>query len=176
MFICILIAMANRSHSSTETDTAFIDTLADAHGKMERTNIKVCPSQNAIKKIINFCITHSLPYNDFLEGPHCTIAFSKEILTPISMIEQPKFKRVLVRNAYIDVFDTSDDGRVLVVRFDSGVLRQANDFYRKEYRLASKYAYSPHITLQKNLQEEMAIPLKLNFNFILNRVVMDNCK
>lgn len=168
--------MSDRSHSTPERDNTFIDVVALGHGKMERTNIKIIPSQSAIKKIINFCLKHNLPYADFLKDPHCTIAYSKEVLTPVCMIEKPDFKAVRVTNAYIDTFQTDNDGKVAVIKFESDALQRANAFYRKEYSLTSKYAYSPHITLQKNIPGLLANYPKLDFDFVLNQIIMDNCK
>ena len=168
--------MSSRSYSTPEKDSAFINVLADSHGKMEQTNIKIVPSKTAIEKIINFCIKHNLPYEDFLKDPHCTIAYSKEVLTPVRMIEQPNFKFIRVKGAYVDTIQTDDDGKVAVIKFESNALEQANAFYRREYFLTSKYAYSPHITLQKNLSDLLPNYPKLDFDFILDRIVMDNCK
>jgi hypothetical protein len=146
---------------------------------MKRTNIKICPSQSAIKKITDFCIEHSLPYDDFIKDPHCTIAISKDVLIPVSKIKLPDFKQVLVCNAGLKVFDTIDNGKTLVIFFDSDDLYLANEFYKQKYKLISRHSYIPHITLQKNITDKKLlskIPLmpKLGFNFILNRIVMDN--
>lgn len=142
--------------------------------QLKFTNIKIVPSQTAKQKIKRFCRAYNLPYQDFAADPHCTIAFSREILVPAVQISAPPFQRILVQNAKLDVFDTRDDGQVLVIRFEAEALSQANAFYRSKYKIPAKYPYLPHITLQKNIRAKPRLK-RLPFNFYLDKIVIHNC-
>ena len=137
------------------------------------TNIKILPSASAYKNIIKFCQMHGLPCDDFVGDAHCTIVFSRDVIVPARKIPRPDFGRVLVRDAYLDVFHTDLDGDVLVLRFESDVLARANAYYKNKYGIPARYEYAPHLTLQKNLGRRLKLP-KIKMRFYLNRVVIDN--
>ncbi len=91
------------------------------------TNIRIIPSDDTIKKIVQMADSYNLPHTDFDAHPHCTIIYSRDVVDAKD-IKLPKVVLpVIGTNAQLKIFQTKDDGDVLVIEFDCSAARACFD-------------------------------------------------
>ena len=140
------------------------------------TNIRIIPSNDTIKKIVQMVDSYNLPHTDFDAHPHCTIIYSRDVIDA-KKIKLPKIKLpIMVTNAKLKMFDTPDDGNVLVIEFDCDEAKQCFDYMKREYNIITKYnEYKPHITLQKNITTQYTSLPKITFDLCFDKLWVTNC-
>ena len=139
------------------------------------TYVRAIPTDETIQDIAKFCKRNNIVASDFYDDPHCTIIYSKKIIPVETIILPPYNVPIIGKSAQLYTFDTKDDGLTLVIKFASNLLSDINNKIKSEYDLESIYNYTPHITLQKNMNavvENKKLHLKLQFD----RIIMDNEK
>jgi hypothetical protein len=82
---------------------------------------------------------------------HSTIIYSKDIIPAKDIKIKLPDSPIIGRNPRLDIFQTDDDGDVLVLLFDCMELCALHEIIKQNYNLRTKYDfYRPHITLEKN--------------------------
>jgi len=141
-----------------------------------RTNIKLVPSQQTILQITALLEYCHLPCHDFIENPHCTIIYSRDVID-VKNITLPLADFPIVgKNARFELFDTKDDGIVLVMEFECEDAKNCFEYMKKTYNLSTRYdEYRAHITMQKNLENPQNITLPaIDFTLCFDKIEMDN--
>lgn len=141
-----------------------------------RTNIKIIPSPQTIAKISDLLDRNNLPHADFDADSHCTVIYSHDIVD-IKTISLPLPDFPLIgENARFELFDTKDDGIVLVVEFECEAAKKCFEYMKKTYNLSTRYdEYRAHITMQKNLENSQNIILpQIDFVLEFDKIEMDN--
>jgi len=139
------------------------------------TNIRIIPCDDTIKEIVQLAETCGLPHADFDKHPHCTIIYSPDVIDAKN-IKLPKTKLLIVAiNARLKIFETKDDGNVLVIEFDCDDAKRCFDYMKREYNIITKYnEYKPHITLQKNIKTKNISLPKITFDLRFDKLWITN--
>ena len=139
------------------------------------TNIRLVPSEETIKQIKDFADSFDLPHADFDAHPHCTIIYSPDFIDA-KTIKLPAGKMpILTQNAKLEIFETKDDGYVLVLEFDCEIAKQSFDYMKQKYKITTKYnEYRAHITLQKNINKEIKQLPEIKFDLVFDKLLITN--
>ncbi|MDR1027135.1 MAG: hypothetical protein LBL46_01830 [Rickettsiales bacterium] len=142
-----------------------------------RTYIRIIPDRRSIGQIVGEMKRRGVDYADFVASPHCTIIYSKQVVS-VGGIALPEIELpVIGARPRLSVFDTPD-GRCLVVEFDCEALEKLHYEIKTRYGLATQFeAYRPHMTMQLNASQavESLPPLpKMSLHFY--KIKMDNGK
>ena len=139
-----------------------------------RTNIKTLPDENTIKKIYNLLNRHNIPCIDFQKNSHCTIIYSPDIIN-INDVVLPEIELPIIgKNAHFEFFDTHDDGIVLVIEFDSFIVKDLFKYLKEKYKFSTKYdEIRPHITIQKNMLKKTKLP-HINFDLYFDKIIKES--
>lgn len=139
------------------------------------TNIRIIPSSDTIKKITLLSNSFGLPHSDFDSHPHCTIIYSPDFIDA-DAIKLPKFKMpIIAKNAKLEIFETKDDGFVLVLEFDCEFAKKCFDYMKNKYHVTTKYdEYRAHITLQKNINKKHTPLPEIKFDLIFDKLLITN--
>ena len=140
------------------------------------TNIRIVPCDDTIKKIVQMADSYNLPHSDFDAHPHCTIIYSRDVVDAKDIKLPESDFPIIGTNAYLDVFETRDDGNVLVIEFDCEYAKQCFDYMKQKYNITTKYnEYKPHLTLQKNMITKNMVLLKITFDLYFDKLWVTNC-
>ena len=122
-----------------------------------------------------FAESFDLPYANFEAHPHCTIIYSPDYIDA-NVIKVPVVKMpIIVHNAKLEIFETKDDGCVLVLEFDCEFAIQCFDFVKQKYKITTKYnEYRAHITLQKNINEKITSLPEVKFDLLFDKLLITN--
>lgn len=142
---------------------------------MPRTNIKLIPSKKTQENIATLMQKHFLPYDDFCADPHCTIIYSKDVVDVKSLTLPVQEFPIIGKNACFALFDTRDDGIVLVIEFECEEAKKCFEHMKKNYGLSTRYdQYRAHITMQKNLAEKKMHLPEIDFDLMFDKIEADN--
>ena len=140
------------------------------------TNIRMLPDDNTIKNITDLADSFNLPHKDFDEHPHCTIIYSPDVIDAKN-ITLPKVKLpIIANNARLGIFETKDDGNVLVIELDCEAAEQCFNYMKTKYNIMTKYdEYRAHITLQKNIGNKQWVLPEIAFDLCFDKLLVTNC-
>lgn len=139
-----------------------------------RTNIKLVPDKKTQTKIKALLQKHKLPKDDFTSCPHCTIIYSLDIVDIDKISCDKLVLPIVVKDSHFELFDTKDDGIVLVIEFQNDDLIKLFKHIKTKYKLTTKYDdFRPHITIAKNISKKIILP-KINFDLIFDKIEKDN--
>ncbi len=140
-----------------------------------RTNIKLIPTQQSIKNIIDFCKSVDINPVDFINDPHCTIVYSRDIFD-VCDIKLPDVELPIVaENLKLHLFDSPDNGLVLVLIFESAVIKDLFNHIKSNYNLRTLFPeIIPHITLVKNLSSNELQDISVPISVMFDKLEMDN--
>ena len=142
---------------------------------MNRTNIKLTPSEVTQEKITAILQKFNIPHNDFAADPHCTILYSRDIVDVKKITLPPLNFPIVGENAHFELFDTKDDGIVLVIEFECPCAEKCFKYLKQQYDLSTRYPlYRAHITLQKNIADKHIVLPKITFNLLFDKIELDN--
>ena len=139
------------------------------------TNIRIVPSNDTIKQITLLVDSVGLPHADFDAHPHCTIIYSPDFIDA-KTIKLPTLKMpIIAKNAKLEIFNTKDDGYVLVLSFNCEYAKQCFDYVKEKYNVTTKYnEYKAHITLQKNINKNYTSLPEIKFDLIFDKLLVTN--
>ncbi len=142
---------------------------------LDLTNIRIVPSNDTIKQIMDLADCSGLPHADFDAHPHCTIIYSPDFIN-FRDIKLPTHKGAITGDkARFEIFDTKDDGYVLVIEFDCPFAKKCFDYMKSKYNIKTKYnEYRAHITLQKNISDTHIKLPKIDFDLFFDRILVTN--
>ncbi|MCL2369189.1 MAG: hypothetical protein FWC83_00760 [Alphaproteobacteria bacterium] len=145
---------------------------------MTRTFIYALPDAQTLQNIKSLCTAIGVPVPTNL---HCTILYSKTIV-PV--------KNIIIPGGYagpfnphdkeFQIMETHDDGRCVLLRFESGRMQKLRAHLKSEYNLDTTHGvYRPHITLARNyfgLRPQSHFLKHIQSHFVFDKIVMDNGK
>jgi 2'-5' RNA ligase len=140
---------------------------------MALTNIKIIPSKTTMENISTLLHKYNLPDNDFIAVPHCTIIYSPDVV-PANKIPVNISLPILVKDSKLTLFDTKDDGIVLVIEFTNSDLLKYFRFLKDTFQFTTKYdEYRPHITIAKNVNKKFTDLPKINFDLVFDKIEIE---
>ena len=142
---------------------------------MNRTNIKLIPSEATREKIAALLKKFQIPHDDFCADPHCTILYSHDVVD-VKILKLPPLSLPIVgKNAKFELFDTRYDGVVLVIEFECQSAKECFRYLKQKYNFSTRYdEYRAHITMQKNLEgKNLQLP-EIDFDPMFDKIEMDN--
>ena len=141
---------------------------------MALTNIKIIPSKTTKENISALLHKYNLPDNDFITDPHCTIIYSSDVI-PANKIPVNISLPIIVKDSVFSLFDTKDDGLVLVIEFTNKELSKYFRYLKDTFKFTTKYdEYRPHITIAKNVNKKFTDLPKINFDLVFDKIEIEN--
>jgi len=141
---------------------------------MALTNIKIIPSKTTMENISMLLHKYNLPNNDFMAVPHCTVIYSPDVV-PADKIPTNISLPIIVKDSKLTLFDTKDDGIVLVIEFMNSDLSQYFRYLKDTFKFTTKYdEYIPHITIAKNVGKNFTDLPKINFDLVFDKLEIEN--